>query len=241
MIKRFLFLCLIIISLSCKKDVSVVKVFTNFQIKDKNLPADGSSTTEVSVELPLDSDPAKRGVAFSATNGSIVNSQQGKLIVKADFNNGKLVAKASFKASLSEGKAYVTITPELPNAYKDFSLKDSLMLEKSLPATIKIETSAPAVRVNYQSEIYLRAVVQNDKEKNVSAGAEVRFSTRYVSGAVFDPRYRNLGTKTADSSSVSTFFSVGNISLGDFIVTAQLYENNVARPISGQLTLTITN
>jgi hypothetical protein len=241
MMKISPFLCLIVISLSCRKDVSVGKVFTNFQIKDKNLPADGSSTTEVSVELPIDSDPAKRGVAFTATNGSIVNALQGKLIVKADFDNGKLVAKASFKASLSDGKAYVTITPELPNAYKDFSLKDSLTLEKSLPATIKIETSAPAVRINYQSEIFLRAVVQNDKGKNVSTGAEVRFSTHYSSGAPFDARYRNLNTKTADSSSVSTFFSVGNIPLGDFIVTAQLYENNVAVPISGQLTLTITN
>ena len=86
------YLFIILLFISCKKDIELQDVFPSSVIINDTLPADGSSTTIVKVELPVNSDPAKRGVVFSASNGSIIDAQQGKLVVKATFENGKLVA-----------------------------------------------------------------------------------------------------------------------------------------------------
>ncbi|MCU7549859.1 Ig-like domain-containing protein [Chitinophagaceae bacterium LB-8] len=242
--KNIKYLLIILLFISCNKKVELQDVFTSSEVINAMLPADGSSTTEVKVELPVDSDPSKRGVVFSASNGSIVGAQQGKLVVKANFENGKLIAKATFKSSLKPGDASVTIIPEQQSAYKDFNITKKITLQPSLPHTVKLEYSTPAIRNNYQSEIFLRAMVYNDMGKGVSEGVEVKFDEYTEPLTPFSGRYRysNKGTTSGDSSSVSTFFSVGNIPANiNFFVKAEVFENGNPTGKSDVIQLTVIN
>jgi hypothetical protein len=238
------FILTVLLLISCRKEIEIRDVFSSFEIINKTLPADGSSTTEVRVELPVDSDPSKRGVIFSASNGSIVGSQLGKLLVKADFDNGKLIAKATFRSSLIPGESIIKVVPEQQSPYKDFSDTDKIVLQPSLPQTIKLEYNAPAVRNNYQSEIFLRALVFNNEGKSVSEGVEVRFNEYTVPSSSFSGRYRygNKGITTSDSSSVSTYFSVGDFQANtNFFIKAEIFENGSPTGKSDVIPLTVIN
>ncbi|HMU08705.1 MAG TPA: hypothetical protein PKC54_01755 [Ferruginibacter sp.] len=200
-----LFLLAVITLTNCKK-VPVDKVIKNLKFSQPEIPADGQSTVNISVELSDKSSDDRRTVVFSTLSGVFTASGNNKYTAKAEYENGILVAKATLKASTKPGNIVVSVKPEFNSPVGEFILSDSIPAKKSIPFSIKLSTSSFGIASNHLNEVFITGKLLNASGKFVSEGYTVLFQDSVLTGPA-SGQYRQPITTTGDSSILSTYYS----------------------------------
>ncbi len=214
MIFLFLF-CLF----ACQKvSVNVSNVIFGLTLSQHSLTADGTTTINVSVQLPPNADVTKRNIKFTATSGSWKGGTDSTISVKAVFINNQLIAKAIYIAGSSPKETYITAQPDQPDvSNNNFVLKDSLTVTVSPAATIQLMPSSFGINSNYQSEVTLTGILKNASGNLVSIGTNVTFSDKLADGSAANGQYRKSVLTSDATSTVSTIYSVGAYPVGTVI------------------------
>jgi hypothetical protein len=214
------FLLILIVSLfACRKvSVDINEVIFGLTLSQHTLTADGTSTVNVSVQLPVNADLTKRTVKFKTTSGTWKGGADSMLTVKATFINGQLIANAVYIAGATAKKAYITVQPDQPDASNNnFVLKDSIAVSASQPASIQLTPSGFGINSNYQSEVTFTGLLKNAAGNGVSTGTVVSFTDYLSGGAPANGLYRKSMLTSDATSSVSTIYSVGAYPIGTAI------------------------
>lgn len=238
---KFLAFAICIIAASCKKEVNINKVFSEITASKTSFAANGQSTSEVTVTLSNESSSDRRTVIFNASAGTFTGSGTSQLSVKAEFENGKLVAKAKLKAPFSPADIEVTAQPEFDSMNKDYVVSIHIDAQLSVPATIKLDPSKFGLYSNFLSEVKLTGYLKNEGGSNVSSDQLVLFEDFLPSGITASGRFRDVQDKTADSSKVSAFYSVSSYPIGTTIKirTTFLNDKGERTPVKDSVFLTI--
>ncbi|MBU1819980.1 MAG: hypothetical protein KKG00_00520 [Bacteroidetes bacterium] len=216
--KTFLIIATLFIIICGCEDVKDSDVFDDFLLTSKEVPADGQSTIQVSVNIKEVASSDRRNFIFSTTSGSFTGSGTSKFTAKAEYEAGILKAKAILKAPIAPGLFTVTVQPEFDSPIREFVLSQTVTATPSVPASIDLETSGFGIISNFASEILLTGLLKNASGKNVSKGTEVLFEDKLLDGSPAGGRFRNQQRITLDSSKVSTKYSAAAYPVGTTIV-----------------------
>lgn len=198
----------------CNREIKDEDVFTDLLLSPSELPADGQSTSIVSVKVNDAASSDRRSFVFSTTAGTFTASGNGKFTAKAEYENGVLMAKAILRAPFSPGEFTLTVQPEFGSPIRDFVLSRIGKATPSLAASIELETSGFGIASNFLNEIFLSASLRNATGKNVSKGTSVIFEDELLTGGPARGRFRYLQSTTSDSSKVSGYYSAPAYPIG---------------------------
>jgi hypothetical protein len=212
--------------LSCNKEVKINDILTNLKLSKTQVTADGQSTVSISVNVSDNSSADRRSIIFSASSGVFTTSGTGKQIVKAEFDNGLIVAKVTFRVPIQPGTIKITAQPEFDNPLNEYVITDSIIASTSVPALIKLEPSANGIASNFLNEIQLTGSLQNANGRYVSKGNKVLFEDLLLSGIPANGRFRNMLNISNDTSKVSAVYSASTLPIGTNIkVRATILDN----------------
>jgi hypothetical protein len=198
----------------CKAEkIDADKVISNIYISNKTPRADGAAIVDVSVQLSKDADDDKRSVIFHTTGGTFVGSKDTIITQKAEFINGNLSAYVKLLVPNNPGTIYITARPLVLTKYNEFVLTGSLTSVNVRAKTITLSASAVGVSAGFTGEVLITGLLKN--EGNVSADNNVIFEDVLASGAPANGRFRVTKSSTDANSSVSTYYSPGNMAVGD--------------------------
>lgn len=240
-ISKIIIILLSLALITCDKDVDVNDVLYNLKIANKELTADGQSTTKITVNLSSRSSADRRNVIFSSTSGIFTSSSTSKYTTKAEFFNGTLTATATLRAPISPGKIGISVQPEFDSPVKEFVVSDTIVALKSIPASIKLNSSASGIFGNFLSEVRLTGQLKNAQGNNVSKGSKVLFEDYLMDDSKANGRYRQLQTVSNDTSYVTGFYGAPAYPLGTNIkIRATVLDDEERKTnIKDSLTLTI--
>lgn len=223
--KLFLIICLGLLY-SCNKEVQVNNLLSDFVLSKKQVLADGQTTVTVSVKLSDNSSADRRSVIFSSSSGIFTVSGTKKQTVKAEFENGLIIAKATFRVSMDPGTIKITVQPEFDSPLAEFVLTDSIIVAPSVPSSIKIEPSSFGIGSNFINEVYLSGFLENSSNRYVSKGNKVLFEDVLLSGTPANGRFRNVLNFSNDTSKVSAIYSATILPIGTNIkIRATVLDN----------------
>jgi hypothetical protein len=225
----------------CNKanDNSLNNVIFNMQVDPKTSFADGTSIVNVSCELNADATGDRTGVLFKLNTGQFVSNKDTTLVQPAQYVNGHLIARAAILMPLTAANIIVTAQPNLPNVSNNsYIQKDTIILNKSVPATIKLSGSAPAISANYKSEITITGLLANSTGGKVSTGAKVVFEDFLPGGIPANGTFRMVNINSDMNSQVSGIYSIGNVTLGTKISIVCTVLNDLGQKTSVGDTLT---
>jgi hypothetical protein len=200
--------------LSCNKEVKIDDILTNLKLSKTQVTADGQSTVSISVNVSDNSSADRRSIIFSASSGVFTTSGTGKQIVKAEFDNGLIVAKITFRVPIQPGTIKITAQPEFDSPLNEYVIMDSIIASASVPALIKLEPSANGIASNFLNEIQLTGSLQNANGRYVSKGNKVLFEDLLLSGIPANGRFRNMLNISNDTSKVSGVYSANALPIG---------------------------
>jgi hypothetical protein len=215
--KAIFYTFLLISCCSCEKEVTLEKIFSNLVLTPAELQADGQSKIWVSVEIDNAANEDRRNFIFSTTAGTFTKTKTDHVTVKAEYENGVLMAKSELQASTSPGEFTVSVQPEFDSSISDFKLSKTGKTTESSPASIDLETSAFGIVANFGSEVLLTATLKNGTQRNVSKGVQVIFEDELLNTDKALGRFRKLQKATADSSKVTTYYAVPAYPIGTTI------------------------
>jgi hypothetical protein len=211
-------LFLLIVLAACGKErATVAEVFYPIVLGDSTIAADGQSTVSVSVRLSDEAAADRKTVVFSTTGGSFTVSGNSKQTVKAEFENGQVIARAVLRAPFRPGVIDISVQPEFDSPVQEYVVKASVTALRSLPASIKLEPSALGIASNFTGEVRLVGSVKNSAGKNVSSDVEVVFDNELQNGAPANGRFREARMVTGDSSKVSAWYGASLLPIGTTI------------------------
>jgi|GEM_PF-6548227 len=182
--------------------------------------ADGQTTVDVSAELKADADPAKRNIIFTATAGTFGTGSDKTITVKADYDNGLMIARTKLKMPVSEASITVTAKPETNVSYQNYSASTTITASKSVAVTVKLEPSSVSVLTNFLSEVTLTGILKNSLNGNVSTGNKVEFKDYYADGVtrIAGSAFRAYQASSDAGSKVSCVYSPGAVAPGSTII-----------------------
>jgi hypothetical protein len=233
------FIAMLLVLISCSKDVTTEDVLTNLTVSAATIPADASSSVKLSVTLPNDSSTDRRSVIYTCTSGTFENGAK-TYTAKAAFENGVLVAKAVLKSTTKPETIEVSASPEFDSPIGDFMLGTSIVTLPSVPATIQLSPSALGLASNHLNEVKLTALLRNTDNKFVSQGYTVKFTDEMLNGDPASGGFREQYLTTTDSAKVSAYYSAAIHPIGTQIkIRCILLDNGVETPLQQATILTI--
>ncbi|KRT17872.1 hypothetical protein ASU31_00840 [Pedobacter ginsenosidimutans] len=212
--KIFIISAFFMLLISCKKTVSIDEIFVSLSASKTKLSADGLSMSEISVQLSPNSSADRRTVVFTTTSGNFIPGNQDKALVKAEYNDGVLIAKVLLRSPLKPGMISVSVSPEFDSPNSEYILSTDIEAVPSEPFSMKIEPSGFGISSNFLTEIKLRGLLKNSENRPVSSGFNVVFEDVLLSGLAANGRFRAVQNQTADSSSVSAIYSAPAYPIG---------------------------
>jgi hypothetical protein len=239
---RKLILFFLIVSMSsCTKDTDLDEVFTNFTFSTHEVPADGQSTVNVSVELTKNSSEDRRSVIFKTSSGVFTSSSTQTAIVKAEYENGHIVAKTTLKVSTRPGDIVLSVRPEYDSPVDEFTLQNTIIAVPSVASSIQLESSALGIASNHLTEVKVIGTLKNSSEKFVSEGHKVIFQDFLSNGLPANGGFRDIHTVTGSDSTVSSYYSIGQYPIGTRIeIRCTILDyNDIPTSITDSVFLTI--
>jgi hypothetical protein len=142
-----------------------------------------------------------------------VGSKDTIITQKAEFINGNLSAYVKLVVPNSPTTIYITARPVVLTKYNEFVLTESLTSVNVRAKTITLSASAVGVSAGFTGEILITGLLQNGG--NVSSDNSVIFEDVLASGEPANGRFRVIKPSSDGNSSVSTYYSPGNLAVGD--------------------------
>lgn len=227
---------------ACKKiSINNDQVIESFQVPDEIL-ADGTSQVELVIKINKSADAAKRKLVVETSAGLFTPVNLKTTTIEALFEAGELVARVKLKAPTSAGKIYVSVKPEIRNAYNDFIIRDSLTAIASIPSSIFVSASAFGVQTAFVGEVQITGTLKNGNGGNVSSGYKVQFADFFMNGAPAGGRFRAIQNSSDDNSKVSAFYSPGLVAPGTSLYVMVTLLDAAGNPTgtSNSVILTVT-
>jgi len=224
--KNHLIFLLIPIIFSCKTEIyEPHEIIHSLYISNKTPLANGTSLVEISVQLNPDADEDKRSVVFHVSDGKFIENQDTVITKEAEYINERLVATVKFLVPIYETKIYLSAKPASSSRYNSFLLKGSIKNIKVIPTAIQLTPSAFSVPTAFGGEVSLIGILKNNG--NVTQGAKVIFEDFSATGKPINGRYRATRSSTDVNSTVSTYYSPGNIPPGERIIIICTYMDSL--------------
>lgn len=228
---------------SCSSEVNDEDVFSEFKISKQSISADGQSTAEAKVVLNPDADSDRRNVIFKISNGAFLppSTDPTTITVKAAYENGVLIAKASFRSTTTPGLITITAQPEFDSPISEFIQTISIESTFSKAASLTLAPSAYGIMSNHLNEVQLIGTLLNADKKQVSNGHKVLFSDKLADGKEAKGQFRALVTTSDSASKVSVFYSASIYPVGTQIniICSLLDSNGNPSSIKDEVILTI--
>lgn len=203
---------LLVVLWGCKKDIVAEKdVFNSLQLSRTTAVGDGSQTVSIVCEINPDATEDKLEFILRTSMGQFTENKDSKLVKKPEFKNGKLVIEATAQVPQNSGTMVISVEPNQPYDTRDFIIKDSVIVSKSVPATMKLQPSVLGIGSNLLSEVLVTGLLSNANGGKVSTGYKVRFEDKLLNGGgPANGRFREQATSSNAESKVSTYYgSVG--------------------------------
>jgi hypothetical protein len=213
--KPIVYLIILLIVTGCRKDkIELSEVFTEIDFSKEVVEADGQSTVTATVKLKEDASPDRRNVVFKITGGTFLATSNEKATIRAEYEGGELLAKVKFRPSTVPGTITVSAEPEFDNQSQDFVISKTISSTKSVPESLKLETSGFAISSNFSTEVLLTASLRNKDNRYVSKGYKILFDDELSVGTKAMGRYRFLQSETLDSSKVTVKYAAAGFPIG---------------------------
>jgi len=199
----------------CKKDLITEKdVFNSLQLSRTTAVGDGSQTVGIVCEINPDATEDKLEFVLRTTLGVFTENKDVKLVKKPEFKNGKLVIETTAQVPQNSGTMVISVEPNQPLDVRDFIIKDSVIVSKSVPFALKLQPSVLGIGSNLLSEVLVTGVLNNANGGKVSAGYKVKFEDKLVNGAPANGRFREQAVSSNAESKVSTYYGSVGQSIG---------------------------
>lgn len=235
-------LCFLVIMLSsCTSNTDIDEVFMDFTVSTEEVYADGQSTVNLSVILDDDTDADRRNVVFKTSSGIFVPAAAETVVVKSEYENGRLIAKATLKVSTKTGVITVSVKPEYDSSVTEYVLEKTITALPSVASSIDLQPSALGIGSNYLTEVQLIGNLRNSLGKFVSSGHRVIFKDFLSDGKPANGGFRDVQLQTGAESKVSCYYAAGLYPIGTAIEIKciLLDENNSLTTLSDSVILTI--
>jgi len=189
------------------------------------VPADGSSSFSVTVQISKDAVAAKRNVVFKTTLGSFKGGTADSIVVAVDtnfnataklvsLNMGPAVVSAKILGVTASGGPKVTFSP----AYAD---------------SVKVAVDSFSIRNNFKSEVVVTASLKSGKGKP-TIGQVVNFSVVDAAGNPVGTFLNGIATGTSDmAGQVQLRYSAGNTAYMGWLTIRAAAVSGSAPPVSG--------
>jgi hypothetical protein len=224
----------LVLLLSCyKTSVLTSDIFNSFLLSSHRIYADGTTQDTIYVVLNKDADPTKRNILFKASGGKFINGKDSTISVPAQIYNGQLAAKAILIAPLQPQKVKITVQTDQSNIFIDYSLKDSIEVDSSLPVSIGLIPSSFGLKANFGSEVKITGILKNASGNYVSLNTKVKFTDTLISTGMSGVGSFRATQDMSDSiSTVSTNYSIPNLPVGSTIkITATVVGTSISDSI----------
>ncbi|TDO94939.1 hypothetical protein [Flavobacterium sp. 245] len=231
----------VLLLFSCTPSADIDQVFTDFSISAEEIPADGQSMVNITVKLNDKTDVDRRNVIFKTSGGIFISSSKDTEVIKAEYEQGRLVAKTTLKVSTKPGNITLSVAPEYDSKVADFVLEKTIAAVPSKVSSLNVEPSSFGIGSNYLTEVQITGNLRNSAGKFVSNGHKVVFNDFLADGSSAGGAFREVQAETGAESKVSCYYAATQYPIGTAITIrcTVVDENNLPTALASVVKLTI--
>jgi hypothetical protein len=222
---------LLLSNCSKKNDASINNVIFNLTFDKSTAVADGTTIINVSCQLDTDATADRRNIKFTTSAGTFINSPKDttSLSQLATFVNHQLIATVKLQVPQTAATITVTAQPDISQQINNnYVLTKTITISPSVPATLVLNSSLPAIGSGYGSESAITGTLTNSAGGKVSLGNTVTFQD-FINGTPANGTFRSSVDTTSAASQVSTNYSIGSATSGSKIAIIGSVKNTTIK------------
>ncbi len=211
--KKLNYFIVIIIIYGCSKENIIFEnLVDDVKLSKESLIADGRDALKVEIVFNEAAEISKISGKASINNAKIQDSESNEIDLKpVTLSNGDIVSELILTSTTINSDHTLIINV---NEYrKSFNIRSI----KSIPSSVKLESSASSVGEDFSSEIKLEATLASELGRSVSNGTKVTFSDFYKNGDKVNGVFREVQSSSNNESKTSAFYSPGLVDGNQYI------------------------